>query len=462
MRAFVHRQWRQFATIFRPPFTGMWVAFLLYFVWCFLVYPHSQTLRADLPDSDDYMYLTQVLDWLRGQGWYNNIQHRLDPPVYGIGGDPIPFSRLPQIPMAALTLFFEWLGLGPTGAATVGALIWPPCLLAGFFMALRWLAAAFVPRDWAGASAFVLIFAPPTLFLFMPGHVDHHGLDLLLTTLALGGAVHMIREPEKPGWALIAGLMLALDLAIALEILPWLILTGAAVALWAMVEGRAAARSGLAFGLALFLGSALLLALAKPPAAFFAPDLLGYSIVYVLFTASIALVLAGIALVADDRLGWRMLAGLGLAGASAWLFFGRFPALLSGPFGAVNPILAKLMLNGLNESEALAKAGRTWPWIISRTLNGWLGLGIALYALWRARGRDLWLWGLVGALVATAILLTVFYQFRFITALGVFAAVPLTVLLQRGWRRIGASLKGRGKMLAEIGLLLVVGPLTTV
>ena len=67
---------RFFTAIFTPPFAALPLAVWIYFVWCFLVYPHSPVLQGNLPDSDDYMYLDQVLDWLRGQGWYDNVQSR--------------------------------------------------------------------------------------------------------------------------------------------------------------------------------------------------------------------------------------------------------------------------------------------------------------------------------------------------------------------------------------------------
>ena len=115
------------ALMFQPPFEGLWAAVLLYYFWCFLVHPQGQILRGNLPDPDDYMYLDQVLDWMKGQGWYDHLQHRLDPPEGGL----IHFSRLAMIPMALLTLFFELLGLRPTGAATLMAIFYPLILFAG-------------------------------------------------------------------------------------------------------------------------------------------------------------------------------------------------------------------------------------------------------------------------------------------------------------------------------------------
>jgi hypothetical protein len=441
--------------MFKPPFEGLWLALLLYFVWCFLVYPGSQTMRGNLPDSDDYMYLAQVLDWLKGQSWYDNVQHRLN------GGTLVPFSRLPQIPMAALILFFEKLGLGPKGAATIMAMIEPLFLLAGLFLAVKQLAAHFVPRNWAGVSAYVMIFMGALMFLFTPGHVDHHGLDVLLVALALVCVFRMMEEPKRLVWGLGAGFFMALNLALALEILPWLIVISSTVVLFAIARGGAAARNGLAYGLALFLAGAFFLAVTRRPAEFFAVDLLTYSIVYLLFTASVALVLAGIAVVADDRPVWRGLVGLSLGAATALLFFNRFPALLQGPFGGVDPALARLMLNGLNESESLLQRGPLISTIIS-TLSGWLALGYGLLVFRRFPTGKRWPWSLLLALLVGSLGLSIFYQCRFISIMGMFATIPLTVLVQRGWAWAGAHRAGRRKVWAEIGLLLLVGPLPAV
>src|SRR5580698_5544272 len=92
------RTLRSTGDIFKPPFNGLWLAAVLYFFWTYLVFPHSPVLRGEFPDTDDYMYLNQILDWMKGQGWYDNVQHRLDPP----DGVPIQFSRLVMLPMAGI------------------------------------------------------------------------------------------------------------------------------------------------------------------------------------------------------------------------------------------------------------------------------------------------------------------------------------------------------------------------
>jgi hypothetical protein len=97
----------------------------LYFIWAHLVHPNNDLLRGNFPDPDNYMYLTQIMDWLQGQNWYDTVQHRMNPP----DGVAIPYSRLGQLPAAASLWFFEMLGFPARGAATLTAWITPPLFL---------------------------------------------------------------------------------------------------------------------------------------------------------------------------------------------------------------------------------------------------------------------------------------------------------------------------------------------
>jgi len=459
MLSFLARQFRSLAPMFRPPFDGLWIAVLLYYIWCFFVHPDSQVLRGNLPDPDDYMYLTQVLDWLKGQSWFDNVQHRLDPPA----GALIPFSRLPQIPMAAVIWLFERFGLPPKGAATLMAFIEPLFLLAAFFIMLRWVAESLMPKNWAGVTAYVLLFATGLMALFIPGHIDHHGLEILLIMLALGCVLHMVENPQDIRLGIGAGVALAFGMAISLEILPWVILISGWIGLWAIAKGRGAALNGLAYGLALDIASVTFLLLTRRPTDLLTPDILVYSVVYVFLANAIAATLAGIALASKWQPIWRWAIGTSLAAVTGALFLTRFPTLIEGPYGAMNPALAKFMLDDLSESMSLTKMDTSWLRIIARTLYGWFGLGAGLWFLRHAKSNERWRWGLILLLLAAAIPMTIFYQSRFIGITAALAALPLATLLQRGWEWIGTRRwKARGKVWAEIGLLLLVGPLPAV
>lgn len=461
---FATQSLQSLAPLFRPPFNGLGWLIVLYYGWCFLVYPHSQTLRGNLPDPDDYMYLTQTLDWLQGQGWYDNIQYRLNPPADGsLGGVPIHFSRLAQLAMAALIFFFEKMGLGPRASSMLTATVYPLVLLGGLLASMRWLAQSFVPKKWAGVTAYVTLFATGMMFMFMPGHVDHHNLVIILAVLTLACVMRMFDKPVEPLWGLSAGLLMALNLTIALEMLPWLLIIAGAVGLWSVIKGGKAAINTLAFGLALHIGSIFFLGITRPPTQWLVPDVLTYSVVYVFLTGGIAVCFAGLALAAKAPLALRLAIGSILATVTGYLFLRHFPDMIGGPYGGMDPELAQMMLGEIDEAQPLLHHQHS-------ALDLTVYIGSVTFALIagftffrRAKdNKEQWRWGLILVMLVTAFALTMFYQYRFMGMMSMLTIIPLTVLLQRGWTHIAGFKEGRKKVFAEIGLLLLVGPLPTV
>lgn len=453
------RSFQSFTAIFQPPFNGLAWLVVLYYGWCFFVYPHSQTLRGNLPDPDDYMYLTQVLDWLNGQGWYDNIQHRLNPPE----GVPIHFSRLTQMPIAALIWLIEKIGFGPRASAMITALIYPLFLLGGLMTALRWLAQSFMPQKWTGITAYVALFATAMMFMFMPGHIDHHNLVIVLVALTLGCVLRMAEKPADPLWSLVAGLLTTLNLTVALETLPWLLIISAWIGIWAATKGGKAAINALAYSLSLYLGSILCLIATRPPAQWLTPDVLTYSMAYVYLTGGIAVAFAAIALAAKAPVSVRWLTGALFALATGYMYLHRFPDLIAGPYGGMDPELAHIMLSEISEAQSLLHHHKEFLDLVIFLGSPVLALASGVYFFIRSKtDLDRWRWSLILTLLLAAMGLTIFYQYRFTGMMGLFGIVPLTVLLQRGWTHLSTLKPSRKKVFAEIGLLLLVGPLTGV
>lgn len=449
---------RSLAPIFRPPFEGLWVVILLYYAWCFFVFPRSQVLRANFPDPDDYMYLVQVMDWMKGGGWYDNIQHRLNPPH----GVMIHFSRLAMIPMAGIIWLIEKCGLGLRGSSILMAIFYPLILLSGFFIAIRGVAKSFMPKEWVGLTAYIALFSTALMYMFQPGHVDHHGLVILVVAVTLLCCLRMMDEPEHFHWGLIGGILLALGLVLALEMLPWVLIIGAVVGMWGAFKGRAAARHILVFGLALHIASILGLLLTRPPEAFFTFDVLTYSIVYVFLTGGIAVSFAGIAIAAEKPLFTRLIVGVGIALITGGLFLLRFPELIGGPYNAMDPELQDLILDSVSEAMPLTEKFSNLLILSIYSSAAVMALGAGFYFFGKDGAAKRWQWGLVLALLLCAFLLTVFYQCRFGGTMGMLTVIPLAVLLQRGWGWIGTYMKGRPMFFAEMGLLLLTGPLLPV
>lgn len=452
------RSFRSLGDIFRTPFNGLWLVMTLYFLWTFLIYPGNPLLRGDLPDTDDYMYLNQLLDWMKGQGWYDNIQHRLDPP----NGVPIHFSRLAMLPMAGIVSVIEFMGLGPKGSATIMAMIYPVMLFGVFFGVMRWTAESFLPKEWAGVTAFVGFFSTHTIYEFQPGHIDHHGLIVILVALAMGFACRMIQFPERHRWPLYAGLTLAVGMTIALEILPWLLLLSLFLGFWAVVKGGVAARSGLLYSLALFVGSLVCLALTRPPADIFNPDVLTYSAVYVILTAGIAVAFAGVYVTLKAPLAVRVLSGGALASIGGYLFLHNFPDLVSGPYGGIDPALSRIILDEIIEAQPFKQPENSWLDIFWIMGNAFLAVPLCLSFFLKAESGRRWQWGLLLLLLSVGVALTLFYQRRFAGMATMFQIIPLAALLQRGWLSVGARWRGRKQFFAELGLILLAGPLLAI
>lgn len=446
------------AAIFRPPFPGLGLVLVIYYVWAHLMMPDNDVLRGNFPDPDDYTYLNQTLDWLRGQGWYDNIQHRLNAP----DGVPIHFSRLAQIPMAAGMLALNLVGLPLQGAATLVGWIYPVCLLGLMTIVLRRAAANLVPAHWAGAVNYPLLFSCGLLYAFMPGHVDHHGLGALLLAATLGLCLYQMVDPDDWRAPVAAGAIMALALTIALEALPWILTINAVLGLRAAARGGSAARGGFLTATVFFVGSVGGLLLTRPPHNLAVLDILSYSAVYVLLALAVFVPFAGVW--AADRRGAvaRWAVGGSLAVCMGFLFFHQFPELVTGPYGAVDPRMHDLLLNRVSEAQPLVKTNHGWWKIMAYLSLSLISLGFALASLARAKGEAVWKWALLAAVQTVLAGLTLFYQYRFLGLTASASLLPLTAALYSGWQRIAALSPGRGKTWAEIGLLMALGPLPAV
>ncbi len=452
------RSLRSFGEVFLPPFDGLWLVATLYFAWSYLVFPHSPVMHGDLPDTDDYMYLVQILDWLHGQGWYDNVQHRLNPP----DGVPIHFSRLAMLPMAAMIKFIEFLGLGPKGSATIMAMVYPVMLLAWLFGVLRWCAQSIMAKEWVGATAFVGVFAVQTTYMFQPGHVDHHNIIIVLVMLALGSAFRMMQNPEQHRWPLYIGLLMAVGMTIALEILPWILLLSAFIGFWGVMRGGTTLRAGLLYSMVFLVGSALCLLITRPPSDLFNLDVLTYSVVYVILAAGIAVTFAGAFLATRAPLLMRAIVALLVAVISGYAFFHHFPEMVAGPYGGIDPALARIILDEISEAQPLKEPATQWLSVFWMIGSFTIAVPAGIYFWVKSSGVQRWLWSLLMVLLLASLALSLFYQRRFIATANALEILPMTMLLQQGWSWIGANWRGRKQFFAEVMLILITGPLLVV
>jgi hypothetical protein len=403
--------------------------------------------RADLaalrlPDPDDMMRLAQIRDWIDGQGFADLTQARLGPP----GGTAMHWSRLPDLVPALIVRLLSPL-MGPARAEIAAIIFWPELLL--FFNLL--LAGALARRLGSERSALPAValaaLAFPAVALFMPGRIDHHGLQVVLVDAMVLALLDKRLFPAgaAAGASLLVGIETAPPIAAAMV---WL------GAIWARDR-----RSVGGFGLGLLAAALVGLALLRPemwPADRcdgFTPPLFAA----MLIGGGAWLILGGLAPRLPDR-RWRVGAVAALAALALAVIWFVAPACLGSPYGSIDPLLGRIWPEKVGEYGGLLRQP------IGRAV-AFLGLplvALAAASLFAARERDRRMeWLLFAAVIAVAIA-TAFVQLRgawFAAALAApvlaqwvdrvsgrrFVLLTLVWLLSAGlvWQALGTALDPR-------------------
>ena len=197
-------------------------AWLLFCAW-FVYTRWSNILAFGLGDTDDNMRMMQVRALLQGQDWFDLRQYRLNPPF----GADIHWSRFVDLPLAAIILVLRPF-VGGADAERTAAAVAPmlPYLVLLFGVALT-------ARRLIDPRAFLLpiiamIVAGLTNSMFMPERLDHHGWQLALLSVAIAG----LADPKRVRGGVTLGISTALSLAIGIEMVVYLAITGIAVVLF--------------------------------------------------------------------------------------------------------------------------------------------------------------------------------------------------------------------------------------
>lgn len=325
-----------------------------------------------LGDTDDNMRLMQVRAWMAGQGWYDLTNYRLNPP----GGFNIHWSRIVDLPIAALILFFG-LFTSPVWAERLAVGVAPllPLSVAmiGLAATVRRLVA---PVAWPLAIV-LLMGATATMLMFMPERIDHHGWQLAMLSLTVAG---LCDRRDGRGGAIV-GLASAVSLSIGLEMLPYAAMAGAIIALrwvWDAGEARrlkvyaATLGGGSAAGFVAFASEANRM-----------PRCDALTPVWLSVMVAAGALLFVLAWINPARRGVRLALAVAAGAAIVAGFVGFFPQCLGRPEG-VSPELQRNWLNNVREAKPIYKHPfrMAFP-ICALPVVGLIG---AVVAAWRARG----------------------------------------------------------------------------
>ncbi|HUD93167.1 hypothetical protein [Sphingobium sp.] len=396
-----------------------------------------------LSDTDDNIRYVQVKDWLAGQGWYDLRQYRLDPP----GGANIHWSRIVDIPLAGLILFFRAFvdqGLADRLACGIAPLL-PLFLLM--------LSLGFIGRRLAGPNGwFLAVLAPLAaqmgLGMYGPMRIDHHGWQLALALTMMAGVI----DTNRLRGGVMAGVSSALSIAIGMEMIVYLAAGGGLIALrWVFRPG--AERRMLAYALSLAGATSLFyLLFASYANREMVCDALSPIWVAVFGAAGAGMVILSLA----PLRGWpvRLAAGAIVGGAVAVFFWLNWPQCLS-PY-QISPELERLWLANIREAKPItAQTQSLVVPLLAMPVAGLIGL---LWALWDSR-RDserLWAWATVGLMMlfSTALL---FWQLRAGPAAQLLAIPPaawaahrLVAAVLTGTRRVRIAAGAGVALLAAI------------
>lgn len=412
-------------------------------------------------DADDYMRMVQALDWLDGAGWYDVTQERLNPPA----GVPMHWSRLPDLPLAAIVAASEPL-IGQEAAITLAVTVVPPLILLAILGVLAWMGRIVLGRSHAELVPLMALFAIGLWIQTLPGRVDHHGWQLLLATAALACLIRALIGVRAHGFIALAAIASGLALWVGAEGLPWLFALSAVLWLRWVWLGRTALLAGVGFSGALVVATTVLLALAQPPAQWFAVQCDGFTIVslglcltlFVYWTGLLAM--RGLPL---ERTPLRRAAtGLAWAAIAGGGFLLLFPECRGGPFSAVDPRVVSLWMSKVGEAAPLIPAeGMPSAHALMMLVSPLVGLAAAIWQFRKSHGRRRWAWLAVTVYLALGLAL-MFWQVRVYFFAHVFAILPLAAMLRDGWERAGRLGHPVGRVAGKAVWLALLSPLPAV
>lgn len=330
------------STVWRDNAMAAALALLLAAVWAWRDWAALSVLR--LPDTDDVMRLQQIRDWLGGQGFGDLAQHRL-----GAAGLEMHWSRFPDLVPGAIIAVLTPV-TGAHAAELVAVILWPLLLFAAALM----LVAAIARRLEVSAPVAVVVaaLAYPASALFLPGRIDHHGVQLVLLLI-------LVRAVIGPGgWrsGVAAGAASVASLVVGMETAPFLALGGGVLVLRWVADGTGGRLRLLGYGAALVFGLALAALLFRTSGwgaatcdAFAAPL---WRAAQVAAVAPIALSLVARRMASPRA---RLITAFVVVDVAVVAALALSPACLS-PYGGVDPLLERLWLGRVAEAQPLFAA----------------------------------------------------------------------------------------------------------
>jgi len=374
-------------------------------------------IYGNLGDADDATRLIQVREFLASGNWFDTTTMKIG----GDGGMLSHWSRFIDLPLAGLITVFS-IFMPVERAEWLTHFVWPVSLLG----ALLWVVYRTTAKV-AGESAgrITLLFAvmsPFAVYQFAVGRIDHHNVMIAATMTSV---LLIWSNPERAGLWRTAGILAGFALAIGYEALAPVVALGMAVALWGLLDRRAAEPAA-AFAIALSSTFALAFAVTIAPSRWFDIhcDAISLNMVGLVACATTGLAVA-------LRLGrdWTMPPRLALITSTTAVGLALFgilePKCIAGPKGQLPALLSKVWLDNVAENSSIVSE------MASRDLDQSLGLfvfflvslAILIRQACQSRmPRDAFLLAILAAFTGLAC-----WQYKFMSYASFVAIVPAAV-----------------------------------
>ncbi len=137
------------------------------------------------PDPDALLRMVEVRDLLGGQGWFDMMQYRIDPPH----GVLMHWSRLIDAPIAGLVLLGDLFGNGERFAL----IAWPLLLFLGLMGGVMLSATALGGRAAAVPALACRSPSPIRCSSTCPNNIDHHNAQYALLAMMLAAGAEARR-----------------------------------------------------------------------------------------------------------------------------------------------------------------------------------------------------------------------------------------------------------------------------
>ncbi|ARS28661.1 hypothetical protein [Sphingomonas sp. KC8] len=411
-------------SVHNDPISRHWLRWLLLFwavaAFMLIAWKWSAIHWFALGDTDDNLRMAEVRAWLKGQGWYDLRQYKLDPP----GGANIHWSRLVDLPIAGLILaikpFFGGV-LAEKWAVAIAPLLALGTAMVGLTLAVRRLVAP------AAYPLAILILGCAAQALGMVDAAPDR--PSWLATGVPDPWRRRDRRSEAGARRATLGIATSLSLIIGLELFPYLALAAGITGLRWVADGNEAQRMR-AYGATLAAGCTIGFLLFASYANR-GPVCDALSPVWLSAALGGGALLVGLSFV--KARGWP--ARLALAIVAAALIGGCFalawPHCLSRPEG-VSPELDQLWLSHVREARPIYTHG--WRVAVPIAALPVVGLIGSIWALWRARGTAAFMPWLGTTLMVLTACLLLLWQLR-AAAASQLLAVPGAVAI--GWAGLG-------------------------